>query len=207
MPFVEYTVPIRFQLYLDKSVDSEVIVVLSPHNSYSGNRADIFVVDMEQTYNTKSLTILSTTTCMFPEHIFESLVVLRNWLPRSPDYGSRSFFVNAVVADGVSYRRNKKMCRNELFHVEESTGTLTHMVSHMVDVFRVCDSLLGGMLFKSHKGKKVRRFYIDSGFMLNVFGNLIDVIEPTTGFLVLSITFPCFHFIHHLTHFSCFFSN
>ncbi|KAH3762632.1 hypothetical protein Pelo_5525 [Pelomyxa schiedti] len=158
MPFVESSVPVRFQLYFDKSVDSEVIVVQCNKRYSSGNRADIFVVDMEQTHSTKSLTILSTTTCMFPAHYFESLVVLRNWLPRSPDYGSRSFFVNAAVADGVFYSRNTKMCRNELFHVEESTGKLTHVVSHMVDVFRVCDSLVG-VSFRANKEQELIKFY------------------------------------------------
>ncbi|KAH3745416.1 hypothetical protein Pelo_13165 [Pelomyxa schiedti] len=232
IPSLQSPGPRQVRMHLDKSVDREVIVVQQAQKNHYQNIAVILVVDMEQTYNTKSLAILSTTTCTFPvSYSFESLVVLRNSLPRSPGYGSRSFFVTIVHTESV-YSSHSQPSNNEVFRVEESTTNFTNMLSNVAHVFRVCDSLLGvsyninkkqeciqfyhrddptrplnlpgSMIYESHKGKKVRTFSADSGFVFSVFGNMIDVIEPTSGFLVLTITFSSLDNIACVTHFSFF---
>ncbi|KAH3732399.1 hypothetical protein Pelo_16764 [Pelomyxa schiedti] len=42
---------------------------------------------------------------------------------------------------------------------------------------------------KENKGKHVRRFLAESGFIFNVFANNVAVIEPTTGLFVLTMRF------------------
>ncbi|KAH3763271.1 hypothetical protein Pelo_4872 [Pelomyxa schiedti] len=122
-------------------------------------------------------------------------------------------------------------------HIVESTGISTLIHRNVVDVFRVSDSLFCVSFQTNkqqewfrfyhrdqptvpldvlqelkrnktkHRGKHVRRFMAVSGFVFNVFANMVDVIDPTTGFVILTITFPDFSSINLTSPFSCFLSH
>ncbi|KAH3743051.1 hypothetical protein Pelo_15544 [Pelomyxa schiedti] len=116
------------RLFMDPSVDSEVAVT-----PFYQNKAVILVVDMEQTYKSKSLVLLSTTRCAFPLGHFASLVVLRNWDYGSQGYGSRTFIASTLLDYSLT----------ELFHVEEGTGLTTHIArngDYVTNLFRLSSS-------------------------------------------------------------------
>ncbi|KAH3722568.1 hypothetical protein Pelo_18726 [Pelomyxa schiedti] len=221
------------QLFPDRSVDSEVIVTDSTRMGTT-----IFVVDMEQTYNSGSLALLSTTKSVLPNRYFDSMIVLRNWeqhrhSPPGCCSGSRTFIVRSSKPGAMA---------SQAFHVEESTGISTKIQrSNVVEVFRVSDPLFcvsfrpnneepqewftiyhrdkptvpldvlqnlqdentplkgggGGIVGSDTDGATCdvdqaahRRFFAESGFVFLLSANTVDVIEPTSGFLVLTISFP-----------------
>ncbi|KAH3765138.1 hypothetical protein Pelo_2970 [Pelomyxa schiedti] len=130
----QFTEPDGIRIYPDHSVCSEVALTQS-----SCNKMVILIVDVAETHRSKSLAVLSTTRCEFPDHYsVESLVVMRNWDSCSPDrHGSRTFIVKT--------RRNmptrKAFPTYEAFHVQECTAASTSIKRHVVDAFRVSDSL------------------------------------------------------------------
>ncbi|KAH3742624.1 hypothetical protein Pelo_15987 [Pelomyxa schiedti] len=163
-------------VYPDQSVDSEVIVTHSKEN-----RTVILVVDVEKTHNSKSLVVLSTTTCEFAlGRSFVSLVVMRNWDHCSPAFGSRTFIVQTLLWNSLF----------QAFHVQEGTAIPTPVMLKTVplDVAQ-STSDTHHTNTKSHKGIKAKKLMANSGFIFGVFGNLIDVIEPLTGFLCVTISF------------------
>ncbi|KAH3742623.1 hypothetical protein Pelo_15986 [Pelomyxa schiedti] len=177
------------------AVDGEVIITISRDSN-----TVILVVDAERTYNSRSLALLSTTACGFPAcYVFSSLVVMRSW-GRSPPgrCGSRTFIVNTLFL-GTVY---------DVYCVQEGTATSTPISNHVVDVFRVSDSLFclsfatnyKQELFSLYdaddpthpldlipsiemhfKSNKVQKVMAQSGFIFGVSGNVIDVIEAKTG--------------------------
>ncbi|KAH3732402.1 hypothetical protein Pelo_16767 [Pelomyxa schiedti] len=193
----------QVQMFADQHAESQVVVT---HSRKDGSVTSIFVVDLEETYDSGSLALVSTTTCVLPTS-FESLIVLRN--PRSgSSHNQRTFIV----------RTCKSKWTFGVWHVEEGTGIATHIMDGAVDIFRVSDALfcvsvrtnrlhewfqirhcdrptksenyLEGLNHsKENKGKHMRRFLAESGFIFNVFANNVSVIEPTTGLFVLTMRF------------------
>ncbi|KAH3722913.1 hypothetical protein Pelo_18381 [Pelomyxa schiedti] len=199
---------VALRVYMDQSVDREVVVA-----QITDSCVVMVAVDMEETCNSKKLAVLSTTRCDFPSVVgygFYSAVVMRNWDdPFSPSYGSRTFLVKA------SWQQS----RNEILKFVEGGTREVIQYGHGDDVFRLSDSLfcvscstkkLVGSLRIYHrdsiahalnlisgskrKPKSRKQFYmeIESGFIFKVFSNLIEVIEPTSGSVVLTINFPEF---------------
>ncbi|KAH3763610.1 major facilitator superfamily protein [Pelomyxa schiedti] len=197
---------VALRVYMDQSVDREVVVA-----QVTDSCVVMLAVDMEETCNSKKLAVLSTTRCDFPSVVgygFYSAVVMRNWDdPFSPSYGSRTFLVK------VSWQQS----RNELLKFVEGGTREVVQYEHGEDVFRLSDSLfcvscstkkLVGSLRIYHRDntahalnlisgskcklKSRKQFYmeIESGFIFKVFPNLIEVIEPTLGSVVLTINFP-----------------
>ncbi|KAH3723305.1 hypothetical protein Pelo_17992 [Pelomyxa schiedti] len=201
-------------VYPDQSVDSEVIVTRSTEN-----RTVIVVVDVEQTHNSRSLAVLSTTTCEFPlGHSFVSLVVMRNWdhhcssSSSSSSFGSRTFVVKTRLCDLIQ----------EAHHVQEGTSIPTPVMHNVVGVFRVTDTLfcvsfctnkkqvqcnlyhrdnptqplnavaLSATANAKSQGKGIKmtqgKVMANCGFIFSVFGGVINVIEPTSGFLCLALS-------------------
>ncbi|KAH3723344.1 hypothetical protein Pelo_17953 [Pelomyxa schiedti] len=208
------------QAYMDQSVDREVVLA-----QVAESFVVMVVADMEDTCNSKKLAVLSTTRCDFPSvgYTFYSLVVMRNWDdPFSPTYGSRTFLVKAMWED-----------RNEILKFTEG-GTNSSpngliQCDDISDVFRLSDSLfcvafgtenqrgsfsiftrddtarplnlLQQMTYTSRKKSLVTA---ESGFIFRVYTTRIEVIEPTSRFVVLVITFPDVKWVHLNTPFSCF---
>ncbi|KAH3767204.1 hypothetical protein Pelo_913 [Pelomyxa schiedti] len=197
----------RVQMFPDQSVESEVIVTHS-----TANRTLILVVDVEQTHNSRSLAVLSTTRCEFPPgYLFQYLVVMRNWGQcSSSPFGSRTFIVTTHF----------KRSFYEVFRVQEHTAIFMPIMRHVSGVFSLSDSLFCLSFYakklrdyfylyhfgdpthphdiaqsfpypKSCKQVKAKRFLAKSGLMFRVLvSNVIEVIEPKTGFLCLTIGFP-----------------
>ncbi|KAH3743059.1 hypothetical protein Pelo_15552 [Pelomyxa schiedti] len=182
------------------------------------NGATIFAVDVEQTYNSRSLAVLSTTTCAFPTgHSLVSLVVMRNWDRSSGRYGSRTF-----IAKTLRRARNRRV--HEVFHVEESTGTSRPLGFHddeVNEVFRLSDSVFCVSFCTSNNQEvSFKLFHRDnveqplkllpreklnnrkeddsmfhhvtvaSGFIFKSFTSRIEVVEPVSGLIILTINFP-----------------
>ncbi|KAH3714244.1 hypothetical protein Pelo_19248 [Pelomyxa schiedti] len=123
------TCPRTVKLFMDRSVEREVAVV---HSTKLGTV--VYVVDVERTFESGTLALLSTTTCdLPPNNSFKSLIVLRNWEHHSPGYyGSRTFIVQCVDSESN---------HSEVYHMVESSGVFTLIQHCVVDVFRVSDSL------------------------------------------------------------------
>ncbi|KAH3732400.1 tripartite motif-containing protein 39 [Pelomyxa schiedti] len=205
MPMVNGCITCR--AFVDQSVDCEVVVA-----QVTQSCVVVVVVDMEETCESKKLAVLSTTRCEFPseQHNFYSVVVMRNWDDLfSPAYGSRTFLVK------LSWNR----LRFEILHFPEAAISPKPTViqsKNVEDVFRLSDSLfcvsccrntlqesfsiyhrenpahpltLGQLTSTSRK-----RFHVtaESGFIFNSFSTIIEVIEPTSGCVILVINCPGF---------------
>ncbi|KAH3732003.1 hypothetical protein Pelo_17163 [Pelomyxa schiedti] len=191
--------PLKVKMFRDQYADSEVVVTQSRKR---GSVTSIFVVDLEQTYNSGSLAIVSTTTCVLPTgHLFESMIVLRN-----SETKGRTFIVR-------THKGNRCF---DVCNLDEGTGIATHIMHNAVDMlqewFRIYhrdrptkseNYLVGLRHSKEHKGKHVRRFLAESGFIFNVFANTVDVIEPTSGTFVLTLSFSQFASINLTAPLSC----
>ncbi|KAH3723348.1 hypothetical protein Pelo_17947 [Pelomyxa schiedti] len=201
LPFVCLVGSCLIRVSPDKSVDSEVVVTHT-----TGNRANMYVVDMEQTYNSRRLVLLSTTTWELPSgYGLLSLLVLRNW--NSPGgHGSRTFIVNL--------RKRWSPPAYEVFLVEESTATSRCLNLHNDNVGYVC-RLQGRTVNVYHRDnvalplkpncqwgitprseshlKDVDTLQVraEGGFIFKVStSSSVEVIEPTSGHVVLTISFP-----------------
>ncbi|KAH3732403.1 hypothetical protein Pelo_16768 [Pelomyxa schiedti] len=189
------------QLFMDKRVESEVVVAITDQLSPE-NKTVIFVVDMEKTFNDRSLVLLSTTSCEFSAP-FNRLVVMRNdWNPCSTE--TRSFLVKTagrrsvsthmfshvddvfVVSDSllcVSFRTNKDWDFVKFYHTDDLThplNLLQNLPSH------------NNKAQAPHTSKSMRRFMAESGFIFQMSANMVDVIEPRSGFVLLTLNFPAF---------------
>ncbi|KAH3760147.1 hypothetical protein Pelo_8030 [Pelomyxa schiedti] len=213
---------LAIQAYMDQSVDREVVLA-----QITERGAVILAVDMEETCNSRKLAVLSTTRCDFPsavDYSFSSLVVMRNWDdPSSPSYGSRTFLVKAIWEQ----RRNEILKFTEGGTSSSPDGLIQCDV--IDDVFRLSDSLfclsfctnkLKGSFGIYHRDntahtpnlvqgtkstpRKKFRVTAQTGFIFKVFSTMIEVIEPTSGRVVLVINFPDVRWIHLSTPFSCF---
>ncbi|KAH3763606.1 hypothetical protein Pelo_4536 [Pelomyxa schiedti] len=203
--------------YMDQSVNREVVLA-----QITRSGAALFVVDMEETCNSRKLVVLSTERCDFPsavDYSFSSLVVLRNWDdPSSPSYGSRTFLVKAILEQ----RRNEILKFTEGGASSSPDGFI--QCDNIDDVFRLSDSLFcvssclkEGSFRVYHRdnatqpldliqGTKLTpwkfRVTAESGLIFKVFFTRIEVIEPTSGCVVLTINFPYVKWIHLSTPFS-----
>ncbi|KAH3722471.1 hypothetical protein Pelo_18823 [Pelomyxa schiedti] len=199
--------PGLLRMHSDLSVDGEVVLV-----HVVGCCATIFAVDVEQTYNSRSLDVLSTTTCAFPTgHSLVSLVVMKNWDHCSPGYGSRTF-----IAKTQRRARNRRV--HEVFHVEESTGTSRPLDFHDDEVneegsFKLFHrdnveqplELLPRTKFKFWNNTKMsHNVTAASGFIFKCFASRIEVMEPVSGLIILTINFPRLTSLTLLTPFSFF---
>ncbi|KAH3723374.1 hypothetical protein Pelo_17921 [Pelomyxa schiedti] len=182
-------------LHVDQSVCCELII-----SQITGSALVVLVVDMEQTCNAKRLALLGTRRCDFHlSYMYFSLVVLRNWDQKSPAYGSRTF----IVKSG-----------SEIFHFAE--GPVSHLVPTVIncynctdELFRVSDSLFGVSSSSSFKfyhrdnvaqqvqhapsGQLQSNQYHGTGragFIFKVFTDMIEVVEPLSGLVVLTVNFP-----------------
>ncbi|KAH3714344.1 hypothetical protein Pelo_19148 [Pelomyxa schiedti] len=85
------------RISLDKSADREAVVIVQLMVEGGPHSAIIYVFDMEQTYNCKSLALLSTTRGNLPiSHTLRSAFVMRNCNSCSPSFGKRIFIVQMV---------------------------------------------------------------------------------------------------------------
>ncbi|KAH3723136.1 hypothetical protein Pelo_18161 [Pelomyxa schiedti] len=208
LPMVSLVSSSLFRVYSDPSDESAFVVV---HFTESG--AVIFVVDVEQTYKSKSLVLLSTTAWTLPHgHSFVSLVVMRNWDHESPAYRSRTFIVKTVCSHSTY----------EVFRVDECSGRCRYLLvqegDNVEDVFRLSDSLFCVGLFTKHRTLSYKIYHRDNMVCpLNlpetkapnkenkVLTNRIEVIVPMSGFVVLTVNIPEFAAISLTTPFSCWF--
>ncbi|KAH3732002.1 hypothetical protein Pelo_17162 [Pelomyxa schiedti] len=152
------------KLFMDKCVESEVVVVIADLFSPE-NKTVIFVVDTEKTFNDRSL-----IACCDEERL-ESLF---------PGCGAHSFLVKTVGT--TSAYRNKNCHNNAVLRVEESTGVSTHMFSHVDEMSMVSDSLLC-VSFRANKDWDFVKFYHtdDLAHPLNLLPQRIKPQQQGTG--------------------------
>ncbi|KAH3722525.1 hypothetical protein Pelo_18769 [Pelomyxa schiedti] len=207
----------------DGYADGRVPVVAK--HTRRANVIELFVVDIAATYKRRSLALLSTMRCELPTGLqWKSLFVMRNWDQCSAGYGSRTFIVKAEASSKYS-----------MFSWAEGTGTATPIIfpdsdATIYDVMRLSDSVLclslrkkkrGGMfgLYHRHDVTQQLRHRIDcsskkkfvlvaaeSGLMFVRYHDRIEVVEPITGVVVLTLNFPAWNWYNLEAPFSCFLS-
>ncbi|KAH3758366.1 hypothetical protein Pelo_9826 [Pelomyxa schiedti] len=179
MPVVTSKV-VRVTVEMDPWGDSEAIITQCTAKS-----AVMSVVDLEQTFNSRSLVIVSTTTWPFPVgHSFLSSVALRSG--KRTDVGvSRAFIVRTLWNASSS---------TALFRVEEQTGAFQPITP------------LDGSYVAEMQGTQ-SWFTAERGFLFNVNTDRIDVLEPTRGAAILKIHFPGFDSVRLMSTSSFFLSS
>ncbi|KAH3722628.1 hypothetical protein Pelo_18666 [Pelomyxa schiedti] len=198
-------------VHMDHAVDSEAIIT-----EVTAKSAVMSVVDLEQTYKSRSLVVVSTTTWPLPVgHWFLDSVVMRRRRKSSDGASPRRVFIVKTLC-------NETSCA--LFRVDEQqTGPSEYNLITLpgghdeVDVYPVTQSLFWYVSFDSCDPQKKSVYTVcdcddvehpvlvedlcssdhgwmaaEGGFLFGVGSNGIEVLEPTSGGVVLTIKFPGF---------------
>ncbi|KAH3762812.1 hypothetical protein Pelo_5354 [Pelomyxa schiedti] len=134
---VDAPIPDRYcvkgSMSFNKLCSSQALIVMSTN---SGRDAHLLVIDLDSTYTTRTLQIVSSTRCQFPEGHFLSHSVRQICLMKN-NAGKNVFIVE------TSMSRN----RDRTVFAVQFDGTVTRLSSHSQAIHSMLSSQINGSLF------------------------------------------------------------
>ncbi|KAH3732185.1 hypothetical protein Pelo_16980 [Pelomyxa schiedti] len=229
MPIV-VAAPVAMRAFIDPAADGEAIITQDTTKSVV-----VFVVDLEQTYKSRSLVVLSKTTWDMPiGHLFLELIVLRGSTKLAHHSSLSShrqqqpdrIFIVTTLRNQSTYRLfqvEELTCSSEpllpppglsehtVDKVHHLTGSLFCLTSHTSDHKETqyavyhCDDVTHPIMIQGGLQGSIEPV---NGLIITIHNDRIEATEPTTRRTVLTIHFPSSKWLHLVTKpFSCFLSS
>ncbi|KAH3761969.1 hypothetical protein Pelo_6192 [Pelomyxa schiedti] len=192
----------RLEMSFPRLLQNELVIVYSKDEA--GQSFTFLVIDVEKTYTSKSLCILSETNCQFPEkqHIRATVLMTKK-------SGARSFIVLGIYMPPFRFNlieveelsgRVKDISQSDMqevspislsqFSVSYAQGPKLCDVWDCNDTTKPVKIFLATPESSDHPVRMLRKSLAEDGFIFTLEFNELKVIEAASGFTVMHLIYP-----------------